>query len=185
MLKNISRSLVVIFVSTAFSACTSTGPAGSSNPDLGATPVTHQPGRKAPQSADQAKTPVLAAGMPKLSDDKLQNDIMVSQNSIYFSFGKSEIDNSGMKLLRQNATRLKENPLQTVTLAAFTDNLGSRSLNLAIAEERINIVVSTLRSLGVSRKQIRRKSAGLSRLSSACSTASCRQRMRRVELVYE
>ena len=190
MLNIITRNLMIVFVSITFSGCSSTGAAGASGPDPSTASDMHQPATKAPQSAAEAKAPALVADMPippeeKRSDDKFQDDVIPGENSIYFAFGRTEIDNSGAMLLRQNATRLKANPLQTVTLVAFTDNLGSRSLNLAIAEERINVVVSTLRSLGVPRKQIRRKSAGLSKLSSACSTAACRQMMRRVELVYE
>ena len=190
MLNNIPRSLVAILVSTALSACNSTAPAGASNPGQGTAPDMRMAVSKAPQSAAEAKTlaPVADTSIPPEEtrrDDKFKNNIIASENSIYFLFGKTEIDSSGMILLRRNATRLKENPQQVVTLVAFTDNLGSRSLNLAIAEERMTSVVTTLRALGVPKKQIRRRSAGLSKLSSACSTPACRQMMRRVELVYE
>lgn len=190
MLNIISRSLVAILVSTTLSACSSKAPAGASNPDLSAAPDLRMAVSKTPQSVAEAKTtaPVADTSIPpeeKRRDDKLENSIIASENSVYFSFGKTEIDNSGMILLRRNAIRLRENPQQVVTLVAFTDNLGSRSLNLAIAEERMTSVVATLHALGVPKKQIRRRSAGLSKLSSACSTQACRQMMRRVELVYE
>lgn len=181
---------MAVFVSTALSACSSTAPAGASNPDLGTAPSMRMTVSKSPQSATEANTSAFVADMStppeeKRRNDTVNNNIIASENSIYFSFGKNEIDSNGMMLLRRNAIRLKENPQQVVTLVAFTDNLGSRSLNLAIAEERMTSVVATLRALGVPKKQIRRRSAGLSKLSSACSTPTCRQMMRRVELVYE
>ena len=188
MLNIISRSLLIIFA-IAFSACSSKVPVGAH--DLHRDAVTDmQATAKALQATAEAKKSPLVEDKPishekKRSTDTFESDIAASEDSIYFSFGKKDIDNRGKAVLQRHAIRLKDNPLQVVTVVAFTDNLGSRSFNLAIAEDRIDAVVSTLRALGVPKKRIRRKSAGLSKLSSACSTPDCRKKTRRVELIYK
>lgn len=108
-----------------------------------------------------------------------------AENSVFFAFASARVDLQGDQLLRQHAERLKADPDVRVTLVAYTDNLGSRSYNLAIAEERMNSVVSRLRSFGVPAKQIQRKSAGQSSINTSCNTIVCRQQMRRVELMYK
>ena len=108
-------------------------------------------------------------------------------NSIYFAKGATRIDPAGQDKLRIHAARLKENPAQVVTLAGYTDDLGSDSYNLAIADQRIEAVVKLLRTYGVPKKQIhplRRYSVGRAGSMAACRTTDCRQKMRRVELIY-
>lgn len=189
MLNIIPRRLVVAFLSIAFSASSSTATAGARDPHPDGTPNMHEPTTISPPPIAEANPSALVAGKQipheeKRSADKLKNDIIAGENSIYFLFGKTKIDDIGTMVLRRNATRLKENPLQVATLVAFTEYLGSRSYGLAVAEERINIVASALRALGVPRKQFRRKSARLGKFSSACNTAACGQLTRKVELVY-
>ena len=108
-------------------------------------------------------------------------------NSIYFAKGATRIDRTEQNKLRIHAARLKENPVQVVTLAGYTDDLGSDSYNLAIAEQRIEAVAKLLRTYGVPKKQIqplRRYSVGRAGSMAACRTTDCRQKMRRVELIY-
>ena len=64
-------------------------------------------------------------------------------NSIYFARGATRIDPAGQDKLRHHAARLKENPAQVVTLAGYTDGLGSDSYNLAIADQRIEAVAKS------------------------------------------
>ena len=108
-------------------------------------------------------------------------------NSIYFAKGATRIDPAGQNKLRQHAARLKENPAQVVTLAGYTDDLGSDSYNLAISDQRIEAVAKLLRTYGVPKKQIhplRRYSVGRRESMPDCRTKECRQLMRRVELIY-
>lgn len=105
-------------------------------------------------------------------------------NSIYFTKGATRIDTVGQDKLRHHAVRLKANPAQVVTLTGYTDDLGSDSYNLAIADRRMEAVAKLLRTFGVPKKQIhplRRYSVGTVRV---CGTTECRQKMRRVELGY-
>ena len=73
-----------------------------------------------------------------------------------------------------------------VVLVGHTDNQGSPTYNLAVADKRTEAVSERLRSFGVPRNQIRRLPVGSEESSKVkCDSDACRQRMRRVELVYE
>lgn len=109
-----------------------------------------------------------------------------AMRTVYFRFSETMIDGESEEILRQNAQKLKEDPQLVVTLVGHTDNLGSAAYNLAVADKRIEAVSERLRSLGVARNQIRRLPLGSEQSSKMrCDNEACRQKMRRVELVYE
>ena len=137
------------------------------------------------QSLDSTSAPDTSLDMP--STKNTDSVALEEANSIYFAKGATRIDPAGQDKLRIHAARLKENPAQVVTLAGYTDDLGSDSYNLAIADQRIEAVAKFLRTYGVPKKQIlplRRYSVGRAGSMAACRTTDCRQKMRRVELIY-
>lgn len=105
------------------------------------------------------------------------------ENSIFFAFGASTINAAGEQKIRQHAARLKANPKLEVTLVGHTDNLGSSAYNLAIAEQRTAAVARLLLANGARRTQIRQYGIGDEKATN-CETATCRQQMRRVDLIY-
>lgn len=108
-----------------------------------------------------------------------------NKNSIFFQRGVAEIDTTGKKKLLLHAERLKSNLKLHVTLIGSTDDQGSRSLNLAIADKRVNAVYQQLRDFGVARRQLRRVNMGGEKSSKSCRSEACRKLMRRVELRYK
>lgn len=106
------------------------------------------------------------------------------EHNVYFPAGGTRVDESGKRLLRRHATRLKANSKLVLTLIGHTDPQGSRSYNVAIAQKRMDSVFEILRSLGVPRGQIRRVSSAVRMASTDCQTAACRRQMRRVELIF-
>lgn len=96
-----------------------------------------------------------------------------------FPAGSSALDEAGSAALRTHAIRLKKTPGLVVTLVAYSDAVGSRNYNLAVAEERLASVTAILRSLGVARNQIRRVNAGYKPPPASCGTAACA-----LELLY-
>lgn len=144
---------------------------------------------------EQAGTPAAAvpARAKPSADVRLKPDAELAQvvpeadhqtESIYFAAGKTAVDDADRQRLRQLAARLKEDPRLVISLVAHTDDQGSRSYNLALAEERLEAVVEILRAAGVPRRQIRRKNAGSGLAAGGCSTPACRQQMRRVEMSF-
>lgn len=110
-------------------------------------------------------------------------DSVAGAHSIYFSNGGSEIDSDGMALLRQCADRLKSDSRQRVTVVGMTNDLGSRTFNLALADRRITNVQHTLRRMGVAAHQIKRRNLAGDMVRQRCADESCRKLMRRVDLL--
>ncbi|MGE5492103.1 MAG: hypothetical protein ACM31P_12550 [Actinomycetota bacterium] len=94
---------------------------------------------------------------------------------IYFSPGTDEVDEAGMKLLLASAVRLKNDPRLVLRLTAYTANAGSRSYNLAVADEEINTVTGLLRTFGVPIRQIRREGAGGILAAKDCVDQDCKE----------
>ena len=153
---------------------------------LGCSTLATAPSEPLPQlspGSSSASAPPLDAPPTKDTDSVA----LEAANSIYFARGATRIDPAGQDKLRHHAARLKENPAQVVNLAGYTNDLGSDSYNLAIADQRIEAVAKLLRTYGVPKKQIhplRRYSVGRAGSMAACRTTDCRQKMRRVELIY-
>ncbi|KFB66510.1 MAG: Minor outer membrane protein Omp16 [Candidatus Accumulibacter vicinus] len=153
---------------------------------IGCSAVAISPSEPMPQqSPDSSSAPDTPLDAPSTKETDFV--ALEEANSIYFAKGATRIDTAGQDKLRHHAVRLKANPAQVVTLAGYTDDLGSASYNLAIAERRIEAVAKLLRTYGVPKNQIhplRRYSAGRGEAMPACRTTECRQIMRRVEVIY-
>jgi outer membrane protein OmpA-like peptidoglycan-associated protein len=106
------------------------------------------------------------------------------ENSIFFALAETDVDEAGEQKLRLHAARLKEDNKLRVRLVGYTDNQGSRSYNIALAERRVKAVYDLLRKFGVSSLQLRHTSVGGEMANKSCRSAECRNLMRRVELQY-
>lgn len=148
-----------------------------------ALPASPPPERKPDVAAAPAVTPAVA---PKATPAPAEAPAakVDDGNNVYFTFGSTVVDPAGQQKLRSHALRLQEDPELIVTLIGYTDNMGSRAYNVAIAEKRIESVSALLRSYGVAKKQIHRYALGGERGDRSCKTSACRQKMRRVELSY-
>lgn len=126
-----------------------------------------------------------ATGASPTSPSVVEDSLLPPSAPEAIFFGRASVDlqeAEAQKLVRV-AERLRHQPELVVTLVGHTDHLGSRALNLAIAEQRTAAVMRRLRELGVPAKQIRRRSHG-NEAADTCRSESCRARMRRVDLVY-
>ncbi|MBI4743074.1 MAG: OmpA family protein [Betaproteobacteria bacterium] len=97
-------------------------------------PSTGSPKDSVPKAV--ARTPDV---VPEAVDDR---------NSIYFNIGATQIDLEGQEKVKAHAARLKHDPDLDVTLIGYTDDLGSRSFNVAISEKRTEAVAKLLLSNG-------------------------------------
>mgnify|MGYP000885709025 CR=1 FL=1 len=111
-------------------------------------------------------------------------DAQEAENSIYFRANDEIPAPEELAKLRRHAERLKGDTKLMVTLVGHTDDQGSRSYKLAVADKRVRVVFYQLLREGVPRKQLRRYPAGKEKTDSACDQAECRESMRRVELVW-
>ena len=145
-----------------------------------------------PPTAHEQATPVVAtlttpppveqAATPSATEKPAE--AIADENNIFFAPGSTSVDEAGSEKLRQYADRLKQNPKERVTLRGYSDELGSRSVSLAITEQRLTAVGKALRAYGVAARQIRRNRVAGVKKPVSCSSPGCRKPMGRVELVY-
>lgn len=167
----------------ALAACGGTPPRAA--PAAGATAaVTATPSPAAATPTVAATTPAAPAATAPARPAETPTPAIVEENSIFFAAGATRVDPAGEAKLRRHAARLKENPQLAVTLVGHTDNLGSTSYNLAIAEHRAAAVARLLQAMGAGRAQIRHYGMGDEKTGPTCKTAACRQKKRRVDLIY-
>jgi outer membrane protein OmpA-like peptidoglycan-associated protein len=128
----------------------------------------------------------VAAETPTVSEAPKSSPMLTvdPEFSVFFGSSSADIDAQGRAVLARHAERLKANPKETVTLIAHTDDLGSRSYNLAIAEKRVSAVRSHLRRLGVPVRQLRQYRIGAEKHEVRCQTSECRRLLRRVDIQY-
>lgn len=110
--------------------------------------------------------------------------VLDPENNIFFKDNELRLDPEDGQKLQRHAQRLKDNPKLRVTLVGYADDQGSRSIQLAKAEQRLDAVFQSLRRMGVPVRQLKRYPVGREKTSPGCNMADCRDNMRRVELVY-
>jgi outer membrane protein OmpA-like peptidoglycan-associated protein len=148
-------------------------------PVIEATPAT--------QEASVAPVVVKAAPVPLKPKPPTEAQVMAAvddENSVFFAVGSTQLDAAGQAKLKLHAEHLKDDQKLVVALVGHTDDQGSPSYNLAIAEQRVSAVRKQLRRYGVRSSQIRRQLGGRVKLAVTCRSAECRRKMRRVELEY-
>lgn len=101
----------------------------------------------------------------------------------YDSYSSSPIDADNLeKILIKEAARLKGNSKQAIKIVGYTDDEGSSSYNLALAQQRIDFVAEKLRKMGVNWQQIQRYPVGAEK-SHCGEDTTCKKLMRRVDLI--
>ncbi len=147
---------------------------------------TSQPQRPAPATIEPQATvqsaPPVPAETAYQAEQKAMADVDDS-NSIFFALGSSTVTPGERGKLTQAAQRLKDDRELDITLIGHTDDNGSRSLNVAVADARVASVSAILKSLGVRTQQITKKVSGSEKSAGVCRSEVCRQKMRRVDLV--
>lgn len=171
-----NRILCGLFSMALLAGCAGKPPLAPTAPAVEERPP--PPAAAAPAAAAPATAPA-----PRPSDAQVMAAVD-DENNVFFVLGSSMIDAVGRRKVQRHADRLKADPKLEVKLVGYTDDLGSPSYNLAIAEQRVNAIHKQLRDYGVRLNQIRRHVAGREQLAPACRTTECRQKMRRVEFNY-
>lgn len=106
------------------------------------------------------------------------------KNSVFFSLGSSAVSRAERDKLHAVAQRLKADNGLFITLIGHANDNGSSSFNLAVADARVQSIGAILKKLGVKSHQIKKRNAGSESLPSTCRSVTCRQLMRRVELLF-
>ncbi|MFZ2974731.1 MAG: OmpA family protein [Ferribacterium limneticum] len=164
-------------VGLSFSIALLSGCGTTSQPER---PVQQALNSPAPSEAKTASPPINA---PSESAKKAEAEVD-EKMSVFFVFGSSAVRHGEMYKLRSAASLLKEDNGLSVTLIGHASDNGSRSVNLAVADARVEAVSASLKKLGVKARQIRKTVIGSEKPPGNCGSAECRRKMRRVELVF-
>ena len=102
---------------------------------------------------------------------------------VHFASGQVQVQRSEWKALDATAAWLRANPSQLVILEGYTDVVGPRAANLALAQHRAKWVMDYLVGRGVPASRITIVSRGEAGTLCADKSAACQGRNRRVRFL--
>ena len=115
----------------------------------------------------------------RTSDDELRVTV---KNEILFDFDSASLRSSSRDELRKMADVFNKYRDTTIDVQGHTDSTGSAAYNQRLSERRASSVASYLENLGVRGSRVDAYGYGESKPKASNSTASGRQRNRRVEI---
>lgn len=101
---------------------------------------------------------------------------------LIFSQGKAHIDPQSFQELDEVVEMMKDNQKIVIQLEGHTDNLGHAKANVKLSQDRVDAVKEYLVSKGVSKKRVKTKAFGGTRLLTTDTSPAGRNANRRVEL---
>lgn len=103
-------------------------------------------------------------------------------NDVLFDFNSAGLRSSSKSSLREMANVFDKYPNTRISIQGYTDSIGSNAYNERLSERRASSVTSYLENLGVNGTRLDTVGYGESSPRASNSTASGRQRNRRVEI---
>lgn len=103
-------------------------------------------------------------------------------DDVLFDFDKSNIKPEGAAILDRLVAFMNENKDKKVSLAGYTDNIGTEAYNMALSDRRWHSVRDYLTKKGVDASRISGQGFGESKPIASNSTREGRAKNRRVEI---
>ncbi|MCS6807691.1 MAG: OmpA family protein [Bacteroidota bacterium] len=116
---------------------------------------------------------------------KLAQGQSVTINNIFFDTGKWELRPESAPELRRIADLLQRNPSMSITIAGYTDNIGSKKANLELSHKRARAVMEYFIRLGIESHRLAVRGFGANNPVSSNQSEEGRQLNRRVEFIIE
>ena len=111
--------------------------------------------------------------------------IHVKKTPAYFAFDSSVLTAEDRSNLDMVAKRLKANPKEKVIISGYTDNIGSKSYNVTLSEQRAQSAADYLKHQGICASRIHTKGYGATHFADGNDTSAERARNRRVEVSFQ
>jgi outer membrane protein OmpA-like peptidoglycan-associated protein len=105
--------------------------------------------------------------------------------NVLFEYAKYDLKPVSYAELQKVAVSLKNNPILKIKLLGHTDNIGNKSANITLSDNRCKAVKTYLVSQGIAEDRITFEGFGSSQPITTNATAEGRQRNRRVEMIAE
>jgi outer membrane protein OmpA-like peptidoglycan-associated protein len=116
---------------------------------------------------------------------KLEQGQSVLVNNIFFDTGKWDLRRESDPELKRLSELLLRNPSMSITIAGFTDNVGTKKNNLDLSQKRAQAVLEFMLQLGIEPKRLAAKGFGADNPASSNKTEEGRQLNRRVEFIID
>ena len=107
----------------------------------------------------------------------------VTLSNVHFETGRADLTPDSEPALNDAVNALKDHPDWRIRVEGFTDNRGSKEVNLKLSSDRADAVSNWLADHGVDRDRLSSRGYGDARPVARNSTAEGRAKNRRVELV--
>lgn len=117
--------------------------------------------------------------------DKLVTNKNVILNNVRFDFSKSVLKSESFPELKKVAAIMTKNPSYSITLIGHTDNIGNKSFNIELSQNRAKAVQDYLISQGVKAERIQFEGKGSGVPIASNLTEAGRAKNRRVEFVIK
>ncbi|TAE29966.1 MAG: OmpA family protein [Candidatus Kapaibacterium sp.] len=116
---------------------------------------------------------------------QLEKGQSVVLNNIFFETGKWELKPESDPELRRVVDMMTRNPSLNITIAGFSDNVGSKKNNIELSRKRAEAVYKYLETLGIDRKRVLSKGFGEDKPVGTNDSEEGRQQNRRVEFIID
>jgi outer membrane protein OmpA-like peptidoglycan-associated protein len=127
-----------------------------------------------------------AAPAPDLPTPEASAETFVAREElpdVHFASGEIHVERRDLAVLDTAAGWLRANPSQLVIVEGYTDAVGPRAANLALAQRRAQWVMDYLVTKGVPAERITAVARGETGLLCADRSAACQSRNRRVRFL--
>jgi outer membrane protein OmpA-like peptidoglycan-associated protein len=116
---------------------------------------------------------------------QLEKGQSVVLNNIFFETGKWDLKSESDPELKRVVEMMQRNPSMKITIAGFTDNVGTKKNNIELSRKRAESVFLYLDALGIDRKRVATKGFGTEKPIGTNDSEEGRQQNRRVEFIIE
>jgi peptidoglycan-associated lipoprotein len=166
-MKNVTKTLVVcVFLA----ACSSTKPP--------------QQDAVSTDNTQHNNSESLSVGSADQGNDANLN-VSATHNSVYFAFNQYDINSDYSGIVSANASYLSSNTNTTVQIEGNTDDIGSEEYNLALGQQRADVVKKALLAAGANANQIETTSNGKLKPRYSNDSDTDRAKNRRADILYQ
>lgn len=138
---------------------------------------------QATMDAGAARVAALESQLADLNAKQTDRGLVVTLGDMLFDTGRSELLPGGSRNVAKLAAFFAKNPDRTASIEGHTDNVGSASMNYALADRRAHAVMAALVGMGVPGASLSTRALGADMPTASNDTPTGRQMNRRVEIV--
>ncbi|MGE5498386.1 MAG: OmpA family protein, partial [Syntrophothermus sp.] len=128
------------------------------------------------------KDDVVQTPAPAPKEEKAEVPEEVKLEGIVFATGKFVITPEALKILQRDLDVLQKNKDINFEIAGYTDDRGSREMNIKLSEQRANTVLNWFAKNGVEKSRMSAKGYGPDKPAASNDTPEGRQKNRRIGL---